>query len=144
VWGVREDERGGKESVLLPLADAAGLVDARRFVFHLGVMSIAGRRVVGVVPSAARHLERAVRFTRRHESGTGAVLAQGGWRLIIDDTPMPQLLGAADVGVRAAEQSAWAEALAERAGLAVVRSHAPTTESTGDRIAGLRELAGAL
>ena len=105
-WGVTEDERG-----LLALADAPSLVDARRFIFHCGVMSIAGKRLVGVVSSKAAQLERAVRFTRRHH---------GAWRLLIDDTPMPHLLGIADAAMPSSLHSEWSVAMARAAGVPVV------------------------
>jgi len=106
LWRVAEDER-----VLLALADAPSLIDARRFIFHCGVMSIAGKRLVGVVPSKAAQLERAVRFTRRHH---------GAWRLVIDDTPTPHLLASADAAMPASAHSEWSVAMARAAGVPVV------------------------
>lgn len=105
-WRVSDDER-----VLLALADAPSFVDARRFIFHCGVVSIAGKRLVGVVPPQAMQMERAVRFTRRHH---------GAWRLVIDDTPMPHLLGCADAAMPSSAHSEWSVAMARAAGVPVV------------------------
>ncbi len=116
-WGVAPGER-----VLLALADHAPLIDARRFIFHCGVMAVGGHRLVGVVPPDAAQLERAVRFTRRHH---------GAWRLVIDDSPMPQLIRFADAAMPASPFCEWSAAFARRAGVRVV----DPIEATGDRLA---------
>jgi hypothetical protein len=116
-WGVAPGER-----VLLALADHAPLIDARRFIFHCGVMAVGGHRLVGVVPPGAAQLERAVRFTRRHH---------GAWRLVIDDSPMPQLIALADAAMPASPFCEWSAAFARRSGVRVV----DPIEATGDRLA---------
>lgn len=115
-WGIQAGER-----VLLALADHPSLIDARRFIFHLGVMAVAGHRLVGVVPSSAAQLERAVRFTRRHH---------GAWRIVIDDTPTAVLMGAADAALPGSVYCAWSAALARRMGVALVEP----AEANGDRL----------
>lgn len=115
-WNVEPGER-----VLLALADHPSLIDARRFIFHCGVMAVAGHRLVGVVPSRAAQLERAVRFTRRHH---------GAWRIVIDDTPPPLLMHAADVAMPASSYCAWSAALARLVGVPLVSPE----EATADRL----------
>ena len=107
--------------MLLALADHPSLVDARRFIFHCGVMAVTGHRLVGVVPPGAAQLERAVRFTRRHH---------GAWRIVIDDTPTAALMGAADAALPSSVHCSWAAALARRKGLALVEP----AEANGDRL----------
>lgn len=113
LWSRAEVRRGwgvsGKDRVVVALGDAPHLCDAREFVARLGVMGVGGFRVVGVVPSSARHLERALRFTRRHP---------GAWRLLVDDAPEPAVLAGCDLAMPAAVH---AEAACRRAAALGVR-----------------------
>lgn len=117
-WGASESDR-----VVLALGDSPRLIDAREFVARLGVMGVGGFPVIGIVPADAKHLERAVRFTRRHP---------GAWRLLIDDAPPPAILHACDLAVPAtphAERSARRTTLAGTPTLSLREALSPGLES---------------
>lgn len=86
-WGVDDQTQ-----VVWAASDHTSLADARVFVWHLGVMAVAGRRVAGVVPANARQLERALRFTERHA---------GAWSLIVDSAPPTSIAPGCDAALAA-------------------------------------------
>jgi hypothetical protein len=81
--------QAGEKAVLL-LADPPSTADARRFVFMLGLIEVAGHRCAGVIPSGARHLVRGRRFARDANLGTN---------LILTDLPAWALAPACDCAV---------------------------------------------
>jgi hypothetical protein len=109
-WAVRPDE-----SVVIALGEPERCIDASTFGYHCGVTSVAGARLLGVVPSAAFDSERGLRFTERHA---------GAWRLAIDDRPIWELLPGCDaaywVGGGAASHSDVSLRWAAAAGLPIV------------------------
>lgn len=81
-WAVQPDE-----SVVIALGEPEQCIDASTFGYHCGVTSVAGARLLGVVPSAAFDTERGLRFTERHA---------GAWRIAVDDRPIWELLPGCD------------------------------------------------
>lgn len=81
-WGLDENTR-----VILPSNDHPRDVDAMRLAYIAGILSVAGTPTVSIAPSRARNLNRAARFTWRHD--------RSRW-LIIDDRSPLLLRGAGD------------------------------------------------
>jgi hypothetical protein len=73
---------------LLPIGDPESC-DARQTVFLMGLMEVADRSACVIVPAAARHVDRALRFQR---------LGGRPHRLIISARPIRDLVAAADLG----------------------------------------------
>lgn len=72
------------------LADPAWLADARRFVYMIGLLDVAGIPVAGVVDPRTSHLARARRFHAE---------AAVSWRLLLPDAPLASVLHACDLAV---------------------------------------------
>lgn len=114
--GVRDAER----AVLL-LADPPGGGDARRFAHRLGILSLAGERVVGLVHAESGELGRAVEYT---------AAAGYRWRLAIFQGAATEAANAADVvfwdrGVAGTEAGLAAAAAAVAQGATVVVTPGP-------------------
>tara|TARA_R110002096_G_scaffold173781_9_gene348965 strand:- start:163346 stop:164377 length:1032 start_codon:yes stop_codon:yes gene_type:complete len=69
--------------VIGAVADIASEVDAREFAFLLGLLSVSGYKVLGIVPKSANHLSQAI----RHHRGLGQP-----FRLLTTTDPIPALL----------------------------------------------------
>ncbi|MEZ6317890.1 MAG: hypothetical protein R3B49_03910 [Phycisphaerales bacterium] len=97
--------------LIMVLADHPRMIDARQFGFLLGFLGVAGHRIGGVLPRAARHAPLAWRHLR------GLL---GPCRLFETDLPVPALLPACDLALLPASEEgtgadavlrAWADAL---------------------------------
>lgn len=110
-WGVDDQTQ-----VVWAASDRTNLADARVFVWHLGVMAVAGRRVAGLVPASARKLERALRFTERHA---------GAWRLIVDDAPPTSIAPGCDAALAASPWCTESARLAAALNLPWIGSNGP-------------------
>lgn len=104
-WGVQDSDH-----VVWALGDDPTRIDARAFAYHIGVLALTGRSIVGVVSPSAAHLERGVRFTTRHN---------GAWRLLIDGRPPPAFVAACDAALAMGDESAWSSQMAEALGIPV-------------------------
>lgn len=107
-WGVDVQTR-----VIWAGSDIPCLGDAREFAYHVGVMAIAGRRVVGVLHPSMSALERAYRFTGRHA---------GAWRLILDDRSPEHIIPACDAALAASAWSRGSLDMARARGVACVEA----------------------
>lgn len=76
--------------VIALLTDPPAAADARAFAFMLGLLHLAGARVMGVTPRGAGQLRRAARFVRAHGRR---------WGLIEWSGPMSTLAPAADLAM---------------------------------------------
>lgn len=84
-WGVDDN------TVVVASLDApARSIDSFRMVYVVGVASVAGGRTHPVLPRGSSQLERAIRFTERHD---------GIWSLTVDHREVPELISALDLGV---------------------------------------------
>ncbi len=72
------------------LADPARLAEARRFVYMIGLLDVAGIPVAGLVDRRSSHVSRARRF--HAEEGVD-------WRMLLPEEPTARLVHACDVGV---------------------------------------------
>lgn len=84
----RELELRDDELALALLCDPATEGDARLFTWINGVLTIAGKRVVGILPAAAGQMRRAARYLRMHHRE---------WEVVRYKGPMPLALPAADL-----------------------------------------------
>lgn len=76
--------------VITALGEPEEAVDAHAAVFAAGVLGVAGRAAMVVVPPRASRLDRALRF---------ASLIRPSRRVLVDDRPMPALLEGVDLAV---------------------------------------------
>lgn len=72
------------------LADPVRHADARRFVYMVGLLDVAGIPVAGLIDRRAAHVSRARRF--HAEAGVG-------WRMMLPQDPTASLLHACDLAV---------------------------------------------
>lgn len=72
------------------LADPTRHAEARRFVYMIGLLDVAGIPVAGLVDRRSSHVSRARRF--HAEAGVQ-------WRMLLPEEPTERLLHACDVGV---------------------------------------------
>ncbi|MCC6676580.1 MAG: hypothetical protein IT436_05495 [Phycisphaerales bacterium] len=87
----RQEHRLGEYDVLIALLDEPSHApNARRFMFILGTLEVAGRVAVGMLPTGTFESARARRFRRAVGLRT---------RVIIADRPVPSLLSVCDIGV---------------------------------------------
>jgi hypothetical protein len=74
-WGLHPETR-----VILPANDHPSDVDAMRLSYIAGILSVAGTPTVSIAPSCARNLNRAARFTWRHD--------RSRWLIVDDRAPL--------------------------------------------------------
>lgn len=87
----RQSHRIADEDVVVVLLDdPSHSPNARRFMFILGTLEVAGRRVVGLAPTQSVQVMRARKFRRATGLRT---------RVIAADRPVQAMLGACDAGV---------------------------------------------
>ncbi|HZW09139.1 MAG TPA: hypothetical protein VFF69_04480 [Phycisphaerales bacterium] len=72
------------------LADPPWHADARRFVYMVGLLDVAGERVAGLVGSGTASTQRARRFHAE---------AAVGWRMVLADDPVSAVVQACDLAV---------------------------------------------
>lgn len=72
------------------LADPPWHADARRFVYMVGLLDVAGQEVAGVVGRATAHTPRAKRFHTE---------AAVGWQMVLAERPIGAVLHACDLAV---------------------------------------------
>jgi hypothetical protein len=133
--GIDPDDRA-----VLMLCDPAEVGSARRFVHVLGVLSLAGVRVVGLMPAHAGHAARAHRFTH---------LVGHRWRLQAFEGPQLEAAAAADLclwdrGLSPTPEGTWADpmtggglavaALAQGARVLTVAGTLPDSLPATDRL----------
>lgn len=108
------------------LADPARHADARRFVYLVGLLDVAGIPVAGVIDRRAAHVARARRF--HAEAGVG-------WRMVLPDRPTARLLPACDIAVIVPPGVPAELTACERAWVAwsVLRSHLHGVPVVGGR-----------
>jgi hypothetical protein len=82
-WGASDDT-----IVITPLGEPEEAVDAHAAVFAAGVLGVAGRAALVVVPPRAARLDRALRFAARIRPAR---------RVIVDERPIPEILDAVDL-----------------------------------------------
>ncbi|MCL4742463.1 MAG: hypothetical protein KJZ54_09710 [Phycisphaerales bacterium] len=80
-------ELNDREFVVGLLADPPTTGDARRFIFLIGLLDIAGTTICGLVDARSAWLARARRFHAR---------AQINWRLLVTRRPLASLIAACD------------------------------------------------
>jgi hypothetical protein len=76
--------------VITPLGEPASAIDAHAAVFAAGVLGVAGRAAVVVVPPDASRLDRALRFASRIRPHR---------RVIVDDRPVFEMLPGCDLAL---------------------------------------------
>lgn len=138
-WGLEDDD-----VAILAVGEPEEVIDAHAAVFAAGVLGVAGKRAVAVVPSRAGRLDRALRFARSIRPPR---------RVIVEDAPPTALLDACDVALwyepeaeghrsgassHATPLGVVSLAFASRRGLRVVaHDHGATRGVVGDRCAQL-------
>ncbi len=92
-WGDREALRreigiGEDEWVLLPMGEPTSEIDAKTVAYQAGVASVAGKKMVALIPERSRDIDRALRFTLLHE---------GVWRILVVGLEPLEMLACADL-----------------------------------------------
>lgn len=91
--------------VIAAIADAPNQVDAREFAFLLGLLSVSGYQVLGIVPKTAKNLNQAL----RHHRGL-----QKPFRLLTTTDPLPKLLPLLDTYIHPNDHTSGSTHLIDR------------------------------
>jgi hypothetical protein len=90
-WSARANLSIDEQTIVIgAIADLSSEVDAREFAFLLGLLSVSGYKVLGIVPKTANHLSQAI----RHHRGLGQP-----FRLLTTTDPIPALLPILDAAI---------------------------------------------
>lgn len=91
--------------VLAAVADAPNQVDAREFAFLLGLLSVSGYQILGLIPKSAKNLEQAL----RHHRGLDQP-----FRLLTTTDPLPALLPLIDAYIHPTDTTNGSTKLLDR------------------------------
>lgn len=117
--------------VIALLDDPAHAPSARRFMFILGTLEVAGQRIIGLLPTGTAESARARRFRRAVGIRTRVITADRPVHALLDMCDIGVLLGPFDDSPRPEGSSAgvarFTMTLAMSAGLPAVTAEAPAT-----------------